>query len=72
MAKRKRRRNNDSSGFKYPIEIKGIIFIVIAVIGFLGYKANILGKIIKGFAEQGIFWPVRNAWVPTAICSATS
>ena len=50
MAKRKRRRNNDSSGFKYPIEIKGIIFIVIAVIGFLGYKANILGKIIKGFA----------------------
>ena len=49
MAKRKKRRNDDSSGFKYPIEIKGIIFIVIAVIGFLGYKANILGQIIKGF-----------------------
>ena len=49
MAKRKKRRSDDSSGFKYPIEIKGIIFIVIAVIGFLGYKANILGQIIKGF-----------------------
>ena len=50
MAKKKHRKNNDTTGFKYPIEIKGIIFIVIAVIGFLGFKANILGKIIKGFA----------------------
>ena len=50
MAKRKRRRKTEDTGFRYPIEIKGIIFIVIAVIGFLGYKANILGKIIKGFA----------------------
>ena len=50
MAKRKHKRSNDNSGFKYPIEIKGIIFIVISVIGFLGYKANILGKIIKGFS----------------------
>ena len=50
MAKRKKRRHNDDTGFKYPIEIKGIIFIVIAIIGFLGYKANILGKIIKGFS----------------------
>ena len=50
MAKRKTRRKQDNSGFKYPIEIKGIAFIVIAIIGFLGYKANILGSIIKGFA----------------------
>ena len=51
MAKRKRRKRNDESGFKYPIEIKGIIFIVIAVIGFLGFRANIIGTIIKGFAR---------------------
>ena len=50
MAKRKTRRKQDNDGFKYPIEIKGIIFIVIAIIGFLGYKANILGSIIKGFS----------------------
>ena len=50
MAKRKTRRKQDNDGLKYPIEIKGIIFIVIAVIGFLGYKANILGSIIKGFS----------------------
>ena len=50
MAKRKRRRSNESSGFKYPIEIKGILFIVIAIIGFLGYKANLLGSVIKGFS----------------------
>ena len=50
MAKRKTRRKHDNDSFKYPIEIKGIIFIVIAVIGFLGYKANILGSIIKGFS----------------------
>ena len=40
MAKKKHRKSNDSSGFKYPIEIKGILFIVIAIIGFLGYKAK--------------------------------
>ena len=50
MAKKKQRRKKDDNGFKYPIEIKGIIFIVISVIGFLGFKANILGKIIKGFS----------------------
>ena len=50
MAKRKQKRNKETTGFKYPIEIKGIIFIVIAVIGFLGFRANILGKIIKGFS----------------------
>ena len=50
MAKKKHRKSNDTKGFKYPIEIKGIIFVVLAIIGFLGFKANILGKIIKGFA----------------------
>ena len=50
MAKRKTRKKTENTGFKYPIEIKGIVFIVIAVIGFLGYKANILGSIIKGFS----------------------
>ena len=50
MAKRKHRKSNDTKGFKYPIEIKGILFVVIAIIGFLGFKANILGKVIKGFA----------------------
>ena len=50
MAKKKHKKSSDTKGFKYPIEIKGIIFVVIAIIGFLGFKANILGKIIKGFA----------------------
>ena len=50
MAKKKEKREVKSSGIKYPIEIKGIIFILIAVIGILGYKANILGTVFKGFA----------------------
>ena len=47
MAKRKRRKQKE---FKFPIEITGILLIVIGIIGFLGYKANILGTIFKGFA----------------------
>ncbi len=50
MAKKKQKKDNKSSGFKYPIEIKGIVLIVISIIGMLGYKANILGTIFKGFA----------------------
>lgn len=49
MAKKKQKKEV-KSGFKYPIEIKGIIFIVVAIIGILGFKANILGTIFKGFA----------------------
>ena len=48
MAKKKKRSHESSKTF--PIEIKGIILIVIGIIGFLGYKANILGTIFKGFA----------------------
>ena len=47
MAKRKRRKEKE---FKFPIEITGILLIVIGIIGFLGYKANILGTVFKGFA----------------------
>ena len=36
--------------FKFPIEIEGILLIVIGIIGFLGYKANILGTIFKGLS----------------------
>ncbi len=50
MAKKKQKKDNKNSSFKYPIEIKGIILIVISVIGVLGYKANILGTIFKGFS----------------------
>ncbi len=50
MAKKKEKKDNKKSGFKYPIEIKGIIFIVISIIGILGYRANILGTIFKGFS----------------------
>lgn len=49
MAKRKKRKQVNK-GFKYPIELKGIFFILIGIIGFLGYKANILGTLFKGFA----------------------
>ena len=47
MAKRKKRVQKE---FKFPIEIEGILLIVIGIIGFLGYKANILGTIFKGFS----------------------
>lgn len=47
MAKRKRRKQKE---FRFPIEITGILLIVIGIIGFLGYKANILGTVFKGFA----------------------
>ena len=48
MAKKKKRSHESSKTF--PIEIKGIILILIGIIGFLGYKANILGTVFKGFA----------------------
>ena len=48
MAKRKKR--SESSKTKFPIEIKGILLIIIGIIGFLGYKANIMGTFFKGFA----------------------
>ena len=48
MAKRKKRSRESTKTF--PIEIKGIIMIIIGIIGFLGYKANILGMVFKGFA----------------------
>ena len=50
MAKKKTRKQVEKKGFKYPIELKGILFILIGIIGFLGFKANILGTIFKGFA----------------------
>ena len=34
MAKKKQKKKENNSGFKYPIEIKGIVFIVIAIIAF--------------------------------------
>ena len=50
MAKKKNMKQNQKKGVKYPIELKGILFILIGVIGFLGFNANILGTIFKGFA----------------------
>ena len=50
MAKKKTRREPEKKGVKYPIEIKGIIYVLIGIIGFLGFKANLLGKVFKGFA----------------------
>lgn len=47
MAKRKRRKQKE---FRFPIEITGILLIVMGIIGFLGFKANILGTVFKGFA----------------------
>ena len=49
MAKRKKR-SSESSKTRFPIELVGILLIIIGVIGFLGYKANILGTVFKGFA----------------------
>ena len=43
MGRRKKLKN-----IKIPIEILGILLIVIGIIGFLGYKANIVGKYVKG------------------------
>ena len=49
MAKKKKR-SSESSKSRFPIELVGILLIIIGVIGFLGYKANILGTAFKGFA----------------------
>ena len=46
MAKKKQKKKENNSGFKYPIEIKGIVFIVIAIIGFLG-KQIFLERLLK-------------------------
>ena len=43
MGRRKKLKN-----IKVPIEILGILLIVIGIIGFLGYRANIVGKYVKG------------------------
>ena len=48
MAKKKTRKAEKKSNF--PVELKGIIYITIGIIGFLGYKANILGTVFKGFS----------------------
>ena len=48
MAKKKTRKVEKKSSF--PVELKGIIYITIGIIGFLGYKANILGTVFKGFS----------------------
>lgn len=70
MAKKKQKKDNKKSGFKYPIEIKGIIFIVVSIIGILGFKANILGTIFKGFAMflMGSFDFIVLAFVLIAGC----
>ena len=49
MAKRKKR-SSESSKSRFPIELVGILLIIIGVIGLLGYKANILGTAFKGAA----------------------
>lgn len=43
MGRRKKLKN-----IKFPIELLGILLIVIGIIGFLGYNANIVGKYVKG------------------------
>lgn len=47
MAKKKQKKKENNSGFKYPIEIKGIIFIVIAIIGFWDLKQIFLERLSK-------------------------
>ena len=48
VAKKKSRKTEKKNSF--PVEITGILFIIVGVIGFLGYKANILGTVFKGFS----------------------
>ncbi len=57
MARRGRKKK--LKNIKVPIEITGILLIVIGIIGFLGQKANILGKAFKGFSiflMGNFFW----------------
>ena len=49
MAKRKKHKK-ESSKSRFPVELIGVLLIIIGIIGFLGYKANILGTVFKGAA----------------------
>ena len=48
MAKRKSRKVEKKNTI--PVELIGILLIIVGVIGFLGYKANILGTVFRGFS----------------------
>ena len=48
MAKRGRKKK--LKNISIPIEITGILLIVVGILGFIGKKANIVGTAIKGFS----------------------
>ena len=58
MAKKKKRKNDNSKKFQYNVELNGILFILIGLIGFGGFGP--VGKIIKNFAIFliGNWWPI--------------
>ena len=58
MAKRGRKKK--LKNISIPIEITGILLIVIGILGFIGKKANIVGNAIKGFS---VFLMVNLYWV---------
>ena len=48
MAKRKRKKSSSSSNFKFSVEITGLIFILIGIIGL--FEFGPVGNVIKDFA----------------------
>ncbi len=48
MAKRKARKENNKSKFKYTSELVGFVIVLIAIIGLCGF--GIVGDIVRGFA----------------------
>lgn len=51
MAKKKKRKQEDDKQFHLPIELQGIIYIVLAVLGFgPGKPLGLIGRLVRSFA----------------------
>ena len=51
MAKKKKRKHEEEKSFQLPIEIQGIIFIILAILGFgLNKPLGLVGKLVRSFA----------------------
>ena len=48
MAKKKARKENNKSNFKYTSEVVGFVIVLISIIGLCGF--GIVGDIVRGFA----------------------
>lgn len=51
MAKKKKRKQEEEKSFQLPIELQGIIFIILAILGFgPGKPLGLIGRLVRSFA----------------------